>query len=148
MIESGLRSLLLDQPSITGLARPGVVDGVTYDGVFSEYAPQGFRPPFVVVRQIDSDPMGDLTDTDGLETTDFEIDAVSRSFDEAQSLARKIAVFFRDYEGEAGPDDVIEAVIMGSKRVVQLDDESGADQRMHVITRAYQVMHHGADNDG
>lgn len=148
MIEAGIRSLLLEQSSITGIARPGVVDGVTYPGVFNEYAPQGFRPPFVVVRQIDSDPMGDLTDTDGLESTEFEIDACARSYDEAQTLARNIARFFRDYEGEAGPEDVIEAVIMGSKRVTQLDEETGADSRLHVVTRAFQVMHHGADNDG
>ncbi len=148
MIETGLRILLLAQSSVTGIARPGKAKDVTHDAVFNESAPQGMAPPFVVIRQVGNDPMSDLTQTRGLQSTEFEIDAISRSYDEAASLSHAIYTYLKDYTGSAGPEDTIKAVIAGDKRYDQILEDQGGDQRQHVITRAFQIMHHEADNDG
>jgi hypothetical protein len=148
VIETGLRTLLLDQPSITGIARPGKAKDVTHDAVFNETAPQGLAPPFVVIRQVDNDPMGTLAETAGLEATTFEIDAHSRSYDDGLQLRKNIDEYLKDYSGNAGPEDKIEAVIMGDKRYENVPEDQGGDQWQHVFTRSFLIQHHAADTAG
>jgi hypothetical protein len=135
VIETGLRILLLAQSSVSGIARPGKAKDVTHDAVFSEVAPQGMAPPFVVIRQVDADPMGTLEETEGLESGTFEIDCHSRNYDDGLQLRKNV-------------DDLIEAVVMGDKRYENVPEDQGGDQWQHVFTRSFLIQHHAADNSG
>jgi hypothetical protein len=148
VIETGLRILLLAQSSVSGIARPGKAKDVTHDAVFSEVAPQGMAPPFVVIRQVDADPMGTLEETEGLESGTFEIDCHSRNYDDGLQLRKNVDDFLKDYSGSAGPEDVIEAVVMGDKRYENVPEDQGGDQWQHVFTRSFLIQHHAADNSG
>lgn len=148
MIETGLRLLLLAQPSVTSIARPKDAKDVQHEAVFNETAPQGLVTPFVIIRQIDNDPMGTLAETAGLEATTFEIDAVSRGYDDGLRLRKAIDNYLKDYSGPAGPEDVIEAVIMGDKRYENTPEDQGGDTWQHRFTRSFYVQHHAADTAG
>lgn len=147
MIETGLRTLLLAQPSITGIAKPQTVDGVTYQGIFNESAVQGFKPPFVLITLIDFDPLRHLGATSGLQFSDFDIDAYSRSYTEALALGAAIRDFFfppsgsGDYAGSAGQDDTIKSVMFESRRHDMINESQGGDSRQHIVSLSIQVQH-------
>lgn len=149
MIEVGLRQLLLQQPSITQLARRGRAnDKHEYDAVFVEYIPEGFPSPFVLIRQSDNDPMGTLEETEGLEATTFEIDAYADSYDDSLTLAEAVKEFLKDYSGSAGPNDTIEAVVFQGSRRGDADENQGRDVRECVKTLTFFIQHHDANNSG
>lgn len=146
-IETGLRTLLLAQPSITGIAVPQTVGGVTFEGIFNEHPVEGFLPPFVLIAQMEFDPLAHLGATSGLQFTGFDIDAYSRSYPQARDLAKAISDFFfppdgsGDYVGSAGPNDTIKAVIYETRRYDEVFEEQGSDIRQHIFSLSITVQH-------
>ena len=50
-IETGLRTLLLAQASITAIAPAQTIGGISYPAIFTEYPEQSFQAPFIVISQ-------------------------------------------------------------------------------------------------
>lgn len=146
MIEIGLRQLLLEQPSITHIAKPGrASDKHTYDAIFNDYTPEGFPTPFVLIRLIDNDPMGDLTETTGMEATTFEIDAYADEYVTSLKLSKAIRDFLKDYSGAAGGEDIIDAVLLQNTSRNDADENQGRDVRECVKTLTFLIQHHKYD---
>lgn len=141
MIETGLRTLLLEQDGITAIAGAQVVENVRFERIFNEWPAQGVEPPFIVVRQTEFDPMEALDGTYGLQATDFEIDCYSRDFSEAARLADQVSEYLKDYSGPAGPSDVIKSVNWTMKRTNPLVEDAGGDLRSHIITLGFHILH-------
>ena len=141
MIEAGLRLLLLAQPSITGIAQPQIIEGVTFQGVFNESIAQRFNPPFVLISQTSVDPLKALDGTYGLRFTDFDIDCYSRSYNEALQLGRNVETFLKDYTGPAGNADTIRAVLLEDSRYDSIFDGQGGDSRQHIVSLSFQIHH-------
>ena len=146
-IETGLRTLLLSQPEITGIAKDQSVQGVVYRGVFNEHPVEGFFPPFVLISQMSLDPLAHLGATSGLRFDEFDIDAYSRSYPEALALSQAIQDFLfppdgsGDYTGPAGTDDTIKAVVFEDKRYDEVFEAQGQDIRQHIVSLTIQVQH-------
>lgn len=147
MIETGLRTLLLAQSSITTIAVPQIIDKVTYQGIFNEHPVQGFVPPFVLISMTDRDPLAHLGATSGLQFTDFDIDAYHYSHPGALALGKAIQDFFfppgggGDFSGAAGADDTILAVLYEGKRYDEVFEDQGRDVRQHISSLSINVQH-------
>lgn len=146
MIETGLRTLLLKQPGITGIAKPQVVDGITYAGVFNESVPQAIVPTCVVIRKVGFNPLETLDGTGSLRFTDFELDACSRDYPTALQLEKALQDFLfpdsgADYTGPAGPDDLIQAVIFDGRESDWIAETPAGDMRIYRETLKVQVQH-------
>lgn len=146
-IETGLRTLLLAQPEITGIAKTQTVNNIVIEGVFCEHPVEDFLPPFVLISQMTLDPLAHLGATSGLRFTEFDIDAYSRSYPEAIALGNAIENFFfpsdgsGDYSGAAGQDDTIKAVVYDGKKYEEVYEDQGSDIRQHIISLSITVQH-------
>lgn len=140
-IETGLRTLLLAQSSITTLAPAQTIGGVSFDGIFLDHNAEGFVAPFVTITMTDHDPLKRLDGTGGtLRFSDFDVDCYCSNRPASIALASAIEAYLNDYTGAAG-SDTIDAVLFQSKRddVVYLGD--GRDQRHYVRSLSYQIQH-------
>jgi len=145
MITTGLRMLLLAQPSITNICKPQSIGGEKFQGVFNEYPAQGFKPPFVLISQTDLDPLVALDGTYGLRSNQFDFDCYSRSYPEAEQLGDIVETFINDYTGAAGPADTIKAVIFESRRYDEVFEAQGGDQRQHIQSISITLQHQPAN---
>ena len=141
-IELGLRSLLLSQQSIKSLVPSKKVGERFYDGVFNEFAVQGFAPPYITIHQIAFDPMKVLGGTTGMERTEIDVDCHSLSHSGAAQLAKAVSDYLKDYSGNAGSEDYIDSVLWNDKRHDQVPADTGTDQRRHIISLSLELFHH------
>lgn len=140
-ISTGLRKLLLSNTAITSICKPQKLSNVTYQGVFNEYPVEGFKPPFVLISEIDTDPNVALDGTYGLRFSEFDIDAYSRDYVEAVALGKLIEDQIKDYTGAAGSEDTIKAVIYESRRYDEVFEDQGGDVRQHIISLSFTIQH-------
>lgn len=140
-IETGLRTLLLAQSSITALVPAQTIGGVSVPGIFNEVPMQGFRCPYILISQIDSDPILHLGATGGMGTTDFDIDCYSNTHAGALAIAAAVVAFFADYSGAAGASDTVNAVHYEGRRYDPIYEAQGRDVREHIISLSFQVFH-------
>ncbi len=140
-IETGLRTLLLAQPNITGICKPRAVGSIKFNAIFNQYPAQGFKPPFLLISQTDMDPLAALDGTYGLRSNEFTFECYSRDYTEAVALADIVETFIKDYTGQAGPADTIKAVILEGRSYDELFEEQGGDQRQHIISLSVMIQH-------
>lgn len=140
-ITHGVRALLRQQPSIMGTVKPQTVQNITYPGVFTRNVVQGFKPPFIVIKRADFDPMECLDGTTGLQSTTLNITSSSNSDEESEALAKAIQDFFKDYAGPAGLDQTIKAVNWLDQQDTEDEDNQGGDQFQYAVTNVFQVQH-------
>lgn len=141
-LETGLRTLLLAQSSITTLAPAQTVGGVSFDGVFLDNPAQGFVAPYVVITKTGHDPYKRLDGTTGgIVSTDIDIDCYAANRPAAIALAKAVSDYLKDYTGAAGGSDTINAVLWEDQvaQTVYLGD--GRDQRHYVEAMTYQIQH-------
>jgi hypothetical protein len=141
-IETGLRTLLLAQSSITSLAPAQAIGGISFPAIFLDNAAEGIKAPFIIITQTGHDPYKRLDGTGGtLRMSEFDIDAYSTSRPGAIALATAVEVFLRDYVGAAGASDTINAVLHEGTLddLVTLGD--GRDQRYYVRSLSFQIQH-------
>lgn len=141
-IETGLRTLLLAQSSITSLVPPQTIRKVAFDGVFLDHPSEGFNAPFITISMTGHDPLKRLDGTtNGLAFTDIDVDCYASSRPSAIAIAKAVADFLKDYTGLAGASDTVEAVLFQSMRddVIGLGD--GRDQRHYVRSLSFQIQH-------
>jgi len=115
MLTNGLRSLFLAQASIVALAPAQTVGRVSIPAVFCEDAPEGFRPPYVVIKHVGTDPLLSLDSTynESLKADSVDVESVAYSVADSLTLGDTIRRFFDDYTGNVTADgitDVIKAV--------------------------------------
>lgn len=140
-IETGLRTLLLAESTITALAPAQTIKGQSIDAIFNEYAEQGFLPPFILISLIDFDPMKHLGGTTGMETTEIDIDCYERTYPRALALAKAVSDYLKDYTGAAGGSDTINAVLWEDKRYDKIFDADGRDVRQHIMGLNFRIQH-------
>ncbi len=141
-IETGLRTLLLAQSSITTLAPAQTVGGVSFPAVFLDNPAEGVKPPFIIITQTGHDPYKRLDGTGGtLRLSEIDIDSYATSRPGAIALSNAVEVFLRDYVGAAGASDTINAVLHDSTLddIVTLGD--GRDQRHYVRSLSFRIQH-------
>ena len=141
MLTHGLRTLLLAQSSITSLIPSQTVNRITFPGIFCDNAPQGVKPPYVVIHAMATDPMLTLdTYSESLKSDDIEIDVVCYSVPQARSISDTIRQFIDDYNGAAGDNDTIKAVLWNDENYSYDFPDEGRDTKYHIITTSYQIM--------
>lgn len=140
-IETGLRTLLLAESTITTLAPAQTIKGQSYNAIFCEHPVQDFLPPFVLISLIDFDPMKYLSTTSGMETTEIDIDCYERTYVRAIALGKAVSDYLKDYNGAAGASDTINAVFWEGKRYDKIFDADGRDVRQHIISLNFRIQH-------
>lgn len=141
MIIHGIRSLLLNQPSIL-LALPNqTVRRISVPAVFCDSAMQGFEPPYAVLTDLGTEPNLYLADAvGGFRTLELDIDVYSYSDPDGRAAMKAIRTFFDDYSGPAG-DDTIKAVLWQDEAYRYVRANEGRDTRFHVSTTSYLVQY-------
>jgi len=100
MLTHGIRTLLLHQPEIVSLAPSQTVNRRSTPVVFCDNAPQGVKPPYVVIHAMGTDPMLTMdTYDESLKSDDIDIDVVAYSIPQARALSETIRQYFDDYRG-------------------------------------------------
>ncbi len=141
-IETGLRTLLLAQSSITTLAPAQTVGGLSIDAVFLDHPVEGVKPPYVLITLTSHDPYKRLDGTGGtMRRSDIDIDCYASNRPAVITLAAAVETFLRDYSGAAGTSDTINAVLLDNARddTVYLGD--GRDQRHYVRSLSFIIQH-------
>lgn len=139
-LETGLKTLLLAEPTITSLVPSQTMRGNTFRGVFNEKPIRGFAVPYILISLIDFDPYVCLDGTSGLASYEIDIDCYADDYASALSMASAVSEFLKDYTGAAGPDDIIEAVIWQSKRHDMIQEGEGRDVQHHIIGQSFQIQ--------
>ena len=141
-IETGLRTLLLAQSSITTLAPSQTVGGVSFPCVFLDHPAEGVKPPYVLITQMSHDPYKRMDGTGGtLRMTDFDIDCYATNRPASIALATAVEVFLRDYVGAAGASDTINAVLHDDTVDDVVNTGDGRDQRHYVRSLSFRIQH-------
>jgi len=140
-IETGLRTLLLAQAAIVATIPPQTVGKVAFDAIFNEEPAQGLDPAFIVICEVDEDPMLTLDGTYGMRSTTFSVDCYHKSIPEAKVTAKAVQDFLNDYDGPAGDDDTINAVLLQGVTYDKLYNTDGTDTRQRIVKLSYQIQH-------
>lgn len=140
-IETGLRTLLLAQSSITALVPAQTIKGQSLSGIFCEHPEQGFLPPFILISKIDTDPWLTLGNSLGTRATDFDFDCYSYTYPGALAIAAAVKAFIEDYTGAAGADNTIKAVLWMNGRSDQLNEGQGRDVRQFIESLSFTIQH-------
>ncbi len=141
MIDTGLRTLLLDQSSITTLIPAQTINGTSHPAIFNEEPPEGVLPPFIVISLIANDPMLTLDGTYGMQASNFDIKCFAYKFEDAKTLSRTVRTFLDDYSGAAGGSDTINAVLLQGVSYDKLYNQDGTDSRQRIATLGYLIQH-------
>lgn len=141
MIDTGLRTLLAAQSSITSLAPSQTIEGISRPSIFNEEPPQGAALPFIVITQTDHDPLPTLDGTYGMEMTTFSIDCYTNELPAGQTLRKAVSDFLKDYSGAAGASDTINAVIWQGNSYRKLVNPDGTDTRQRIASSSYLIQH-------
>jgi hypothetical protein len=139
-LETGLRTLLLAQPSIASLVPTQTVDGNTYQRIFNEHPARKIVPPYILIHLIDFDPYACLDGTSGLSSYEIDIDCYAVEYPDSVAIASAVHTFLKDYTGPAGALDSIKAVIWLNKRHDKVFEDQGRDVRHHIESMSFQIQ--------
>ena len=140
-IETGLRTLLLSQSTITSIVPQQNVEGINVPGVFNESPIQGFRPPYILISKISVDPWLHLGASSGTHATDFDFDCYALTHPLAIQMAAAVKAFLEDYTGLAGADNTIKAVLWQGGRYDRVFEDQGRDVREHIESLSFTIQH-------
>jgi hypothetical protein len=141
VIIHGIRSLLLNQPSIL-LALPNqTIRRISVPAVFCDSAIQGFAPPYAVLSDLGTEPNLYLAEpVSGFRTLELDIDVYSYDEPRGRAAMKTIREFFDDYSGTAGDERVL-AVLWQDEAYRYTRVGEGRDTRFHVSTTSYLVQY-------
>lgn len=139
-IETGLRTLLINEASITTLVASQSVRGSTCPGVFVEHPVRGFQLPYILIHQVGIDPMVCLDGTTGMESYEIDIDCYAVEAHDAIAIGNAVSDYLKDYTGAAGADDTINAVIWQGKRMDVIQEGEGRDVQYHIVSLSFQIQ--------
>lgn len=140
-IDTGLRDLLLAQPSITALCAAQAIDGKTWYSIYDETVKQGAKAPYVLISTISFNPLGNLTNTTGLGESEIDIDCVAYTKSKANNLAKAVSDFLKDYSGPAGVDDSIKSVNWEDSQVFKQQESPGQELWRYTVTLTFTIHH-------
>jgi hypothetical protein len=139
-LETGLRTLLLAEPTITSLVPAQAIGGTTYPSIFNEHPKRKAEPPYILIRQTTFDPYVCLDGTSGLASYEFEIDCVASEVQDSIAIGSAVSGILKDYSGPAGASDTIKAVIWQNKRMEVLQEDEGRDVQRHAVVLSFQIQ--------
>lgn len=140
MITTELRTLLLAQSSITTLAPAQTINRISVPAVFVENAQQGFSPPFVIITNIQSEPIVCSDGTKEFRTAEIDIDAYGYSRVDSRTLASTIRTYIDDFSGTAGAN-TIHAVLWQDENDFAVKPQDGRDTRWYVTTETFRIQY-------
>ena len=142
MLPHGIRTVLLDQTSVTNLVPSQTIGKNTVPSVFTDNPMQGAVPPYVVIESQGTDPMMTLEATYNNTLVGDDIDIVSYAFSipAARALNDAIRAVFQDFIGAAGSNDTIKAVGWTAENYSYVYPDDGRDTKFHKITTSYHVL--------
>ena len=143
-IETGLRTLLLAQSSITAIAAAQDIDRISTPAIWNENPPQKLNPPYVLISVIQRDPLETLTGTTGLMETEIDIDCYAVLYAKSVELATAVSDFLKDYTGAAGASDTIKAVNWKNTQDDKIWKADGTDVRLYYRTMNFRIHHQSA----
>lgn len=138
-LETGLKTLLLAQSSITSLVPAQSIGGTTYNGIFNESPEQGFVLPYILIHQIDCDPMVALDGTSGMMDYEFDIDCYATKYATALAIADAVADYLKDYSGAAGSSTINSVVWLG-KRHDRIYEGQGRKVVFNIVSLSFQIF--------
>lgn len=141
-LELGLRALLLRNLAIRRLIPDQVVQKQTFPSVFNEDPPEGVKPPFILIHQIDFDPMKALDGTSGMTLTEIDIDCYGTDFTKLQTLGTMVADYLKDFTGALPNGHVIDAVLWQNKRYDREIGIDGTDTRRRIFSSSFEIQSH------
>lgn len=143
MIDTGLRTLLLAQSSITTLVPTQTINRNTIYPIFCTSVMQGVVPPFVLIKRLGGDPMLTLgLNGETLKTAVIEISSYSYSAVANETLDRTIRVFLDDQlEVAAGASDTLKAVLFDEPTAGYDSPVEGTDTRFYYCRTTYTVQY-------
>ena len=133
-IRSGLFSHLSGTAAITAIV------GTSPKRIYPVFLPQGRPHPALIYKRIDGGHDHNLKGSAGHATGKFQIDALSDSYEGADTLAEAVRQAMDGFGGTFGSTDV---------RSVKLDDEEddyvepfdASDEGVFVITLTYSILY-------
>jgi hypothetical protein len=131
MITHGLRSLLLADAGIAALVG---------QRVYVNQAAQTAALPYIVITQIDLDPMLALDGTYGMQSAEIDVDCYGMNHVTAAAVAAAVKAKLNDYSGAAGDDDMIDAVLLLDENDGPLAPNDGTQTGRHLVTVEYEVQ--------
>ena len=140
MIMQGLRELFAGEATIVALLSRSLPK---FPGVYIGKAPQKAPLPYLLLTRMDQADNESLEGTGGsgwLYMAEVDVDAKAATYDKAETLARAVNTFFRNYAGAAG-DVTVEAVVKQGTQDGYEDLGDGTDEGRHIVTLDYQVQY-------
>lgn len=130
-IGSGIRTLLVAQPSITALIS---------DRVWPDVLPQDAVFPAATYQIIAIEHLGKLTGPTGLVTTTLQIDAWAKTRLAANEVANEIRSELNRFRGIAGAETVRD-IFADTGRTDYEPPEDGSDNGLYRLSRDYRIWH-------
>jgi hypothetical protein len=129
-IGTDLRTLLAAQS--LGLA--------SASAIYTDKTDQNEPMPYLVLTQLNEDPMKTLGGTTGMRNAEFDIDCVASSRVTADSVADAVDSFIKDYSGAAGASTV-RAVLLNDRAYDCIPTGQGTENHKFVTTLNFQVQY-------
>lgn len=132
-IGTDLRTLLIAESTInTALA--------TTTSCYTDKTDQNAEMPYLVLTQLNEDPMKMLTVTSGLRMAEFDIDCVASSRVTADTVADAVETYIKDYSGAAG-SSTVRAVLLNDRAYDSIPIGQGSENYKFVTTLNLQVQY-------
>lgn len=141
-LKTGLRTLLLARFNIRQLVPDQPVGNLIFPCIFCEDPPQDVKPPFILIQQIDKDPMGALDGTYGMQQEEIDIDCYSFSHDKAEDIAFAVREYLKDFTGLTPTGAYIDAVRWENEQYGKLLLKDGTDTRQRIVSLTFNIFHH------
>ena len=132
-MKTGLKKLFLSTNEITWIIG---------DRTYITRLPQGAdeSKDHIILTQISSDEHKSLDGTSELRFLDFDIDCKAQTAEGANTLAKAVRTFLKDYTGPAG-DQEIKAVIFNGESDGIEPPTNGSGKGLHVALLDFQIQY-------
>lgn len=132
-IGSDLRTLMLAQSSITD-----ELDSTT--ACYTDKTDQNKGMPYLVLTQLNEDPLKMFSGTTGLRSAEFDIDCVATARPTADDVADAVEAYIKDYSGAAG-GSTVRAVLLNDRAYDCIPIGQGTENHKFVTTLNIQVQY-------
>lgn len=132
-IDTDLITLLAAEASINSLLS-------TTTSFYTDKTDQNGEMPYVVVTQLDEDPLLMLSGTTGLAIAEIDIDCVASSRVTANAVFAAVKAYIKDYSGAAGASTV-RAVLLNGLATDAIPIGQGTENYKFVKTLNLQVQY-------
>lgn len=108
--------------------------------IYTDKTDQNAPMPYLVVTQLNEDPMKMLSGTTGMRDAEFDIDCVASSRVTADTVADAVESYIKDYSGAAG-GSTVRAVLLNDRAYDCIPVGQGTENHKFVTTLNLQVQY-------